>query len=668
LRGDEVEGTSGERKAQGSLSKVLYTSHTSIKEPPLVVSQNSSPARIQIPYPLADTSSPHLVDPGPLNPAAWSQWLTHHPDRAYAQTLVDIINHGAKIGYTGPDQTILSRNLTSANESPATLSADIQTQLRKGQLGKLSTLPPKFISSPLGLVPKSDATWRRIHHLSHPRGNSVNDHIPPEWGTLTYSSFDQALRLVAEAGTDSILVKRDLADAFRHIPVSPQDWWLLGFQWDDAWWYDKFLPFGLRTSPFIFDLFSSGLNWILQNELGWAGVLHYLDDFLAVLAPHLDATRYAEDFDSLCKDLGFTVKQKKSYTGTCTDFLGLEIDTAAMEARLPSDKHAKALLLVRTYLRRRSLTLWELQSVIGFLSFAAKVVPLGRPFLRRLYNALSGYSASPHSSRRPVTPQMKEDLRWWLAFLPQWSGVSIIRPTREEAFVWTDAAGKKGIGGYLLEAMDKPLEFLRPEHAFSARIPRHFRKKHINAKEMMAALKAIELWGPQLLEGKRLCFFIDNTAVVGGLTKHSIRGEAMAPLRKLLLLAAAWDIELVPRWIPSHENTLADALSRHEWRKIANISPMLTQATLRTPLRSPKTPLPIPQTAGTATCLSSAGQLPATFGGALARTLARPTTPQDAATQPMSPSTNPTHAPSQSPYRSSAIGWLPSGAGSSREL
>jgi hypothetical protein len=136
----------------------------------------------------------------------------------------------------------------------------------------------------------------------------------------------------------------------------------------------------------------------------------------AVLAPHQDADQYAEDFDSLCSDLGFTVKQKKSYSGTCTEFLGLEIDTAAMEARLPWEKHAKALLLVRTYLRRRSITLLELQSLIGFLSFAAKVVPLGRPFLRRLYNALSCYSASPHRPQ-PVTPQMKEDVRWWLAFI-----------------------------------------------------------------------------------------------------------------------------------------------------------------------------------------------------------------------------------------------------------
>jgi hypothetical protein len=169
---------------------------------------------------------------------------------------------------------------------------------------------------------------------------------------------------------------------------------------------------------------------------------------------------------------------------------------------------------------------------------------------------------------------------------------------------------------------------------------------------MMAALKAIELWGSQLLEGKRLYLFIDNTAVVGGLTKHSIRGEAMAPLRKLLLLAAAWDIELVPRWIPTLENTLADALSRHEWRKIADISPMLTQAALRTPppketpkgtqaaLHTPlelsKTPPPTLQTAGTAICLSSADQPPATSGGALARIPARPTTPLDAATPPTS--------------------------------
>jgi hypothetical protein len=83
----------------------------------------------------------------------------------------------------------------------------------------------------------------------------------------------------------------------------------------------------------------------------------YLDDVVAVLALHLKVAQYAEDFDSMCTDLGFAVKPKKSFSGMCTEFLGLEIDIAMMEARLLSEKHPKALVLLRTYLRRRLITL-----------------------------------------------------------------------------------------------------------------------------------------------------------------------------------------------------------------------------------------------------------------------------------------------------------------------
>jgi hypothetical protein len=542
--------------------------------------QSRSPQLISpnFPYPLVNTQSPLLENHGPLRPQAWQQRLRHHPDKCYARTLVDIIRHGAKVGYTGPRQCIVADNLTSAADAPEVLTADLHKQLAKGQLGQTADLPEHFISSPLGLVPKPDGSSRRIHHLSHPPGNSVNDHIPRAWGTLTYTKFDDAITAVAQAGRNSILVKRDLADAFRHIPVSHEDWWLLGFRWEGMWWYDKFLPFGLRTSPYIFDLFASGLHWILENELGWSAILHYLDDFLAVISSTQDATLYAEHFDSLCADLGFAVKEKKSITGTTVDFLGLEIDTQAMEARLPSEKQAKALLLVRTYLKRKSLTLLELQSIIGFLSFAAKVVPLGRPFLRRLYNALSCYR-SPHPRR--ITSSMRADLRWWLAFLPQWDGITLIRPSRRTYWVWTDAAGTKGLGGYYLEDSEESLLNLTARRAFSARVPRHHRRKHINTKEMLAVLKAIDLWAaPGPLSGCRLILHIDNTAVVGGLSKRSIKGEAMNTLRSLLVKAAAFDLDLIPHWIPTAENTLADALSRREWRKITDLCPQLTQKSL----------------------------------------------------------------------------------------
>jgi len=65
--------------------------------------------------------------------------------------------------------------------------------------------------------------------------------------------------------------------------VHPDDWWLLGFGWRVTWWCNQFLPFGCRTSPAIFDLFASALEWILQTEPGWEHTLHYLDDFLAII-------------------------------------------------------------------------------------------------------------------------------------------------------------------------------------------------------------------------------------------------------------------------------------------------------------------------------------------------------------------------------------------------
>jgi hypothetical protein len=43
-----------------------------------------------------------------------------------------------------------------------------------------------------------------------------------------------------------------------------------------------FLPFGLTTAPFIFNLFAEGLNWLLAAYLPLASIVHYLDDFIAI--------------------------------------------------------------------------------------------------------------------------------------------------------------------------------------------------------------------------------------------------------------------------------------------------------------------------------------------------------------------------------------------------
>ncbi len=117
-----------------------------------------------------------------------------------------------------------------------------------------------FICSPLGLVPKYDGGWRRIHHLSHPYGESVNDYIPDGVGEMRYKCFQEVLQLVINAGRYCVIMKRDVKNAFRNVRVAPQHRWLLGFRWEGRYYKETCLLFGLATAPFIFNLFAEALH------------------------------------------------------------------------------------------------------------------------------------------------------------------------------------------------------------------------------------------------------------------------------------------------------------------------------------------------------------------------------------------------------------------------
>ena len=57
------------------------------------------------------------------------------------------------------------------------------------------------------------------------------------------------------------------------------------------------------------------------------------------------------------------------------------MDTLTLELRLPADKLAKATISVDRLAKRRTVTLRDLQGVIGFLSFCCFAIACGRPFL-----------------------------------------------------------------------------------------------------------------------------------------------------------------------------------------------------------------------------------------------------------------------------------------------
>jgi len=87
---------------------------------------------------------------------------------------------------------------------------------------------------------------------------------------------------------------------------------------------------------------------------------------------------------------------------------------------------------------------------------------------------------------------------------------------------------------------------------------------------MFAVLHALTLWHKEWIHGS-LTVVSDNTTVVNALNKRSVRGPSLRPLRTILLIAAVLNIEIKARWIPSEENAIADAASRHDFKKLANL-------------------------------------------------------------------------------------------------
>ena len=84
---------------------------------------------------------------------------------------------------------------------------------------------PEFASSPLGLVPKkAPGEFRLMHHLSHPRGSSINDGIPTDCSTVQYASVDDAVKIIVELGTHCFLAKTDVKSAFRILPLNPSEY------------------------------------------------------------------------------------------------------------------------------------------------------------------------------------------------------------------------------------------------------------------------------------------------------------------------------------------------------------------------------------------------------------------------------------------------------------
>ena len=324
--------------------------------------------------------------------------MRFHPDREFADLITAGVREGFRIGfdYGRIDRSqSTSRNMASAYEHSAVVSDYLAEECRKGRvLGPFKHPPvPCLLVSRFGVIPKwgQPNKWRLIVDLSSPEGSSVNDAISADDCSLSLLCLGRSDRGVRPGSWPRLSPGQEWCQtSVLQVPVHPQDRILLGMSWKGHYYVDASLPFGLRSAPLIFSALADALEWVVR-QAGVKYIFHYIDNFIIVGPPG----------DSQCEEgllalqqtahnLGVVLAEDKTEgPATQLTILGIEVDSVAMTLCLPTEKLQRLRTLLAEWQGRKSGLRRELESLVGQLQHASKVVRTGRCFLRRLYDLLA---------------------------------------------------------------------------------------------------------------------------------------------------------------------------------------------------------------------------------------------------------------------------------------
>ena len=488
----------------------------------------------------------------------FSSLLTDYYDREVTEWL----RYGWPTGRlpTLQDPQLSFKNHKGAADHPEALSSYILKEKKHGAvMVPYMNMPfeEKIGISPLSTREKKNSQERRIIlDLSFPVGNSVNDGILKDnylgfRSELTFPKVDEFACRIYNLGQGCKMFKIDLSRYFRQIPLDPGDYSIIGYVIDEQIYFDKVLPMGMRSAPYIAQRITNAIAYI-HRRLEYF-LLNYVDDFVG--AESEDRAWEAYRFLTLLlQNLGVEASEEKRVEPTTRlEFLGITFDSNTMTMEVSTDKLTEARMELKTWLYKTSARRKEVESLVGKLQFHAKCIKSGRVFTGRLIQWLRSMDRKQTYS---IPREARRDIAWWARFMEEYNGISLMwmfkEPTTDQVLA-TDAC-KRGYGGIMNN------EYIR------GRFPSPWQNKNIATLELWAVIVAIKTWADQL-RGKYFWIHVDNEAVASILNSGRGRDpELQEGLREVAYIAAKNQFVIKARHIPGVDNRIPDWLSR--WDEI----------------------------------------------------------------------------------------------------
>jgi hypothetical protein len=304
--------------------------------------------------------------------------------------------------------------------------------LEKGAVLEVQPELDSYVST-LFIVQKKDGGSRPVINLKN-----LNAYLPYEHFKMEGIHLLKDLLI-----RDDWLAKIDLKDAYFTVPINAEHQRYLRFVWNNRTFQFSCLPFGLAPAPRVFTKILKPLVSILRQR--GVRLIIYLDDCLVMNQSVDGLSKDIALFLELIQGLGFVVNTKKSCLTPVQklEFLGFIIDPILMELQLPRDKIKSIRRECLTVLQSDKVTVRDLSRVLGKLTASIQAVfpaPLHyRHIQADKHKALA--QCRHYEAVVTLSPQAKEELRWWTAHLDAWNGKAVLLP-QPDLVIETDASTK----------------------------------------------------------------------------------------------------------------------------------------------------------------------------------------------------------------------------------
>ena len=487
------------------------------------------------------------VSLGPVGGCLARHWLTWQTMGA-EPAVVSILREGYHVPFSGTAPPLTGNPVDFRTYHPTSakalaLAQEVSKMLEKDAVEIVSDPGPGFYSR-LFLVEKATGGWRPVIDLS-----PLNAFIP-----LTPFRMETVASVLASIREGDFLASIDLKDAYFQIPIHRSSRKYLRFLSGGVVYQFKALCFGLCTAPQVFtQVFATISVWAHCHGIR---LLRYLDDWLILASSEDEVRQHVRMLLSVCHDLGIVVNLEKSSlepTQRAT-YLGMSIDTVVARVFPTESRVRNMMTLGSSFLSMPEPPARMWQSVLGHMASLEKLVPGGRLRMRSLQWCLrQHWSPETDLPTQPVpwSPEVKEDLTWWLDEGRLQSGVPLKAPP-PDMVLFSDAS-MLGWGAHLL---DQFVSGLWSEQE---------KQWHINLLELQAVYLALQSFQDRVA-GQSIALMCDNATVVAYVNKQggTVSRSLCLLTKQLLAWAEANSVTLSARYLPGKANVLADQLSRRD--------------------------------------------------------------------------------------------------------